>query len=77
MKALIRAGDEVEIIVGDQKGVRGKVLRVVDGGGRLVVDGVRLYKKCFKKSSKHPEGATVQIEFPIQRSNVRKIFLEK
>ncbi|MDR2668179.1 MAG: 50S ribosomal protein L24 [Puniceicoccales bacterium] len=77
MKKSIRVGDEVEIVAGEQKGVRGKVLRVAVAENRLVVEGVRMRKKCVKKSERHPDGAILQAESPLHRSNVRKISLEK
>ncbi|MDR1435778.1 MAG: 50S ribosomal protein L24 [Puniceicoccales bacterium] len=73
MAGKIKVGDDVEMLSGDQKGVRGKVLRVLRGENRLVVAGVHMRKKCFKKSGLYPEGTILRFEFPVHRSNVKKI----
>src|SRR4030067_369821 len=41
----IKKGDEVIVLTGKSKGLRGKVLRVVAEGKRAVVEGVNLIKK--------------------------------
>jgi large subunit ribosomal protein L24 len=74
MKMGVKVGDEVEVICGDDRGRRGQVMRVLEREDRVVVSGVRLQKKCVKKSSNNPDGAILELEMPIHRSNVRKIF---
>ncbi len=44
----IKVNDEVEVISGNYKGVRGKVQRVIPGQNRLVVSGVNIVKKHQK-----------------------------
>jgi len=44
----IKKGDEVIVLTGKSKGLRGKVLRVVAEGKRVVVEGVNLVKKHVK-----------------------------
>jgi large subunit ribosomal protein L24 len=73
MKMDVKVGDEVEIICGDDRGRRGQVMRVLKANERIVVAGVRLQKKCMKKSSANPDGAILELEMPVHRSNVRKI----
>lgn len=47
MKSRIRKGDKVEIIAGNDKGVRGEVIRVVKKGGkiRVAIQGANIRKK--------------------------------
>ena len=44
----IRRGDTVQIISGNDKGKRGRVLRVIVESDRLIVEGVRMivHKRC-------------------------------
>jgi large subunit ribosomal protein L24 len=72
----LKVGDEVAVICGEDRGKKGKVLRVLEKGSRLVVSGVRLQKKCIKKSQQNQEGRIVEGEMPIHRSNVRKLAAE-
>ncbi len=44
----IRKGDEVIVIAGKDKGRRGTVLSVIEGGEKILVDGVNLVKKHVK-----------------------------
>lgn len=41
----IKKGDMVEVISGNDRGVRGKVLRLNPGDDKVVVSGVRIVKK--------------------------------
>jgi large subunit ribosomal protein L24 len=66
----IRANDTVEVIVGDDKGVRGKVLVIDRGAGRLVVEGVNRVYKHVRRSQKNPQGGRLSKEMPVQISNV-------
>ncbi len=67
---LIRTGDLVVVIAGNDRGVRGPVLRVVRETGKVVVEGVNKVYKHVRRSQKHPQGGRLQKEMPIQASNV-------
>ncbi len=73
MAARIKKDDTVEIIAGDHKGATGKVLRITDGDTRVYVAGVNLAKKHVRPSQKYPQGGQIQIEQPIQISNVQPV----
>jgi large subunit ribosomal protein L24 len=66
----IRTDDTVEVIVGDDKGVRGKVLVIDREQGRLVVEGVNRVYKHVRRSQKNPQGGRLSKEMPVQISNV-------
>lgn len=66
----IRKGDDVIVITGKDKGKRGTVLRIVDTG-LAVVEGVNKVKKHQRPNpSKGESGGIVEMEKPIQLSNV-------
>ncbi len=67
---LIRANDIVEVIAGDDRGTRAKVLRVMPKRGKLVVEGVNLVYKHMRRSQKNPQGGRLSKEMPISLSNV-------
>ena len=73
MAARIKKDDTVQIITGDHKGATGKVLRFTDGDKRVYVAGVNLAKKHVRPSEKYPQGGQIQIEQPIQISNVQPV----
>ena len=66
----IRINDTVEVITGNDRGNRGKVLRVDRSGGKLVVEGVNQVKKHVRRSQRNPQGGRLAMEMPIQISNV-------
>jgi large subunit ribosomal protein L24 len=66
----IRRDDTVEIIAGDDKGARGRVLRVDPRKGRAIIEGVNRVYRHLKRSRKNPQGGRLEIEAPIQVSNL-------
>ena len=72
-KSLIVKGDTVRVMVGDDKGKQGEVMRVDRKRGRVVVRDVRVVKKHRKPRSEADEGGIIQFEAPIDVSNVMLI----
>jgi large subunit ribosomal protein L24 len=66
----IKTNDTVEVITGDDKGQRGKVLSIDRRVGRLVVEGVNRVYKHVRRSQKNPQGGRLSKEMPLQVSNV-------
>ena len=66
---LIRKNDVVEIIAGDDRGTRGKVLRVEGKSGKIVVEQVNRVYKHIRRSQKNPQGGRLSKEMPIPASN--------
>lgn len=66
---LIRRGDTVQVIAGDDRGAVGKVLRVA-GPGKIVVEGVNKVYKHVRPSQRNPKGGRLSKEMPIDVSNV-------
>jgi large subunit ribosomal protein L24 len=66
----IHKGDQVVVITGPYKGVRGRVLRVMRKEDRLVIEGVNMRKKHQRPSNRNAQGGIVEREAPIHVSNV-------
>jgi large subunit ribosomal protein L24 len=66
----IKKGDTVEIIAGDHKGATGRVLRVIPNKNKVVVQGHNIAKKHVRPSRKNPQGGRIDVEQPIDISNV-------
>jgi len=69
----IRLGDYVQVTAGDNRGTRGKVIRVLRKKGKVVVEGVNKTKKHIKPSQASPRGGQLEMELPIDVSNVALI----
>lgn len=66
----IRKDDVVEVVAGDDKGTRGKVLRVLREKNQLVVEGVNRVYRHLKPSKRNPQGGRISKEMPVNASNV-------
>jgi len=69
-KFKIKTGDEVIILAGKDKGLKGKVLKIIKSKDRVIVEGVNIVKKHVKPSAENPQGGIVEKEAPIHISNV-------
>lgn len=67
----VRKGDEVVVVAGKDKGMRGRVLLVDPKAQRVKVEKAGLIRKHVKPSQKHPQGGIVEQEGLIHISNVR------
>lgn len=66
----IKQGDEVQILAGNDRGKRGKVMKVLEKSNKVLVEGVNVRVKHLQKTQANPEGGKVEKEFPIAASNV-------
>jgi large subunit ribosomal protein L24 len=69
----IRKDDTVEVLTGDDKGTRGKVLRVLRSENKVVVAGVNRVYRHLKPSRRNPQGGRLSKEMPVDASNVMMI----
>jgi large subunit ribosomal protein L24 len=69
----IRKDDIVVILTGDDKGKRGKVIRVIRDENKVVVEGVNRVYKHLKPSQGNPQGGRLSKEMPVNASNVAMI----
>ncbi|MFN2110317.1 MAG: 50S ribosomal protein L24 [Anaerolineae bacterium] len=69
----IKKGDVVEVITGEDKDIRGEVVRVLDKGSRIVVSKVNMVTKhqsAQRAGRSQMQGGRIQFEAPIDVSNV-------
>jgi large subunit ribosomal protein L24 len=66
----IRKDDVVEVVAGDDKGTRGKVLRVLRAKNQVVIEGVNRVYRHLKPSKRNPQGGRLSKEMPVDVSNV-------
>jgi large subunit ribosomal protein L24 len=70
VKLHVRKGDFVTVLSGDDKGRKGKVLKVFSDEGRLIVEGICVAKKHARPTQKMPQGGTIDKELPLPISKV-------
>lgn len=69
----IQRGDMVIVVAGnDSADTPRKVIQVLDGGHKVVVEGVnRVFKHVRRGHPKSPQGGRLSLEKPIDASNVK------
>jgi large subunit ribosomal protein L24 len=66
----IKKGDIVLVTTGKDAGKKGKVLKVMPGQNKVVVEGVNRVKKHQRPNRAIPQGGILKIESPMNASNV-------
>lgn len=69
----VKTGDNVEIISGDDKGKQGTVIKAMPSVNKVVVKGVHVVKKHSKPTNTQPQGGIVDVERPIDATNVKVV----
>lgn len=72
----VRKGDLVQVITGEGRKRRGRVLRVLTKHNKIIVEGVNEVWKHLRRSQENPQGGRVQREAPIDISNVMVVSAE-
>ena len=66
----IKVNDTVQIITGEDAGVKGRVISVDHAKRKVLVEGVNLVYKHVRRSQRNPQGGRLSKEMPVQASNV-------
>ena len=66
----IKKDDLVQVITGKDKGKSGKVLSVDTKNNKVLVEGVNMVSKHSKPSMTNQQGGIIEMEAPIDLSNV-------
>ena len=71
MKIHVRKGDTVIVISGDEKGKKGKVLKVFPQKNRLIIEKVNFIKRHLRKGHPQaPQGGIIEKEAPVNSSKI-------
>ena len=66
----VAKNDTVEVISGEDKGKRGKVLKTFPAKNRIIVENVNFIKRHTRPTQKNPKGGILEKEAAIHVSNV-------
>ena len=69
----IKKNDQVEVIVGKDKGRVGTVLHVYPAKNKAIVEKVNIIKRHTKPNPANQQGGIIEKEAPIQISNLKLI----
>ncbi len=71
-KRHVKKGDEVVVISGSERGKRGKIIEVLTGKERVIVEGISMIKRHTRKNQNNPQGAIIEREGTVHISNVMR-----
>ena len=66
----IKKGDNVIVLAGKNKGQKGEITKVISETNKVIVGGINKVKKHLKPKNRDQKGTTIEIEAPINASNV-------
>jgi len=70
IKYKLKKDDPIIVIAGKYKGKHTKILKVIKEDGKVIAEGVNVVKRHMKPNQINPDGGIVEIEKPIDISNV-------
>lgn len=70
---IVKKGDTVKIIAGNHKGETGEVLQVLPKLNKVIVEDINIVKKHQRPAGLGQEGGIVEVEAPIDASNVQLV----
>jgi len=69
----VRRDDTVEVMTGEDRGVRARVLSVDPRKCQAIVESVNRVYKHLRRSRRNPQGGRLEIEAPVDLSNLRLV----
>jgi large subunit ribosomal protein L24 len=66
----IKKGDTVKITTGKDAGKSGKVINIDSRTGKIVIEGLNVFKKHARPKTQNEKGQIVDVPRPMQASNV-------
>lgn len=69
-KLHIKKGDMVQVIAGDDKGKKGRVLEVFNAKNRALVEGINIVSRHTKPSAQNQQGGIIKKEATVNISNL-------
>jgi large subunit ribosomal protein L24 len=76
-KLHVKVGDMVQVLSGESRGQRGKIVSINRVKERAIVEGVNLVKKHIKPSATSPQGSIEDREAAIHLSNLMVVSGDK
>lgn len=73
----LKKGDTVRVIAGKNKDSEGKIVSIDREKNRVVIEGVNMVTKHEKPSMRNQQGGLVQVEAPVDLSNVMLLYKDK
>lgn len=66
----LKKGDNVQIMVGKDRGKQGKILKIDVNSGKVFVQGLNLFKKHQRPKKQGEKGEVITVNRPLNLSNL-------
>ncbi len=66
----LKAGDNVRVIAGKDKGTEGRIARIITSANKVIVEGVATAKRHQRPTGQTMQGGIIDKDMPISASNV-------
>ena len=66
----LKKNDTVMVVSGNDRGKRGRIIRVLREKNRVIIEGVNIRKRRTRPSQMNQQGGIIPQELPIHASNV-------
>ncbi len=70
MKCSLKKNDFVQVIKGEDRGKKGRIIQVLPEKGKVIVEGINFVRKHSKPKAIDKVGGIVQMEKPVSIANV-------
>ena len=65
-----KVGDKVRVMIGKDSGKEGKITHIFRNENKVIIEGINMVKKHRKPNNSNETGGIVEMEAPINASNV-------
>lgn len=72
-KRHVKKGDMVQVIAGDDKGKKGRVVEIIAETERAIVEGVNIVSRHTKPNAQNQNGGIIKKEAPVHISNLKVV----
>ncbi len=72
-KRHVKKGDMVQVIAGDDKGKKGRVVEIISETERAIVEGINIVSRHTKPNAQNQNGGIIKKEAPVHISNLKVV----
>ncbi len=72
-KRHVKKGDMVQVITGNDKGKKGRIIEIVSESNRAMVEGINIVSRHTKPNAQNQNGGIIKKEAPVHISNLKVV----
>jgi large subunit ribosomal protein L24 len=72
-KRHVKKGDMVQVIAGNDKGKKGRIVEIISETERAIVEGINIVSRHTKPNAQNQNGGIIKKEAPVHISNLKVV----